>query len=292
MTRREQLGTDEFSLMDEENGRGQGRGSGKKKDDNNNGKETAPKKSKEANKTESEVKESAPKRAKRSKKDEAKGAEDTAPKKSKEANKTESEVKESAPKRAKRSKKDEAKGAEDTAPKKSKEANKTEPEVKESAPKRAKRSKKDEAKGAEDTAPKKSMVDEAEPNKSPDKKPADGNKRKSRKGQDKASTWAGRWIPSDPIALSKFQAIQSIFNECIAPKVRSQSSLQSPFFKVCNSAFKALSSTAKDEDYKACAKLQVEKFMADEQVRAWFRNLESNYFVSIQLMPKSWKTNS
>ena len=255
MTRREQLGTDEFSLMDEENGRGQGRGSGKKKDDNNNGKETAPKKSKEANKTESEVKES-------------------------------------APKRAKRSKKDEAKGAEDTAPKKSKEANKTEPEVKESAPKRAKRSKKDEAKGAEDTAPKKSMVDEAEPNKSPDKKPADGNKRKSRKGQDKASTWAGRWIPSDPIALSKFQAIQSIFNECIAPKVRSQSSLQSPFFKVCNSAFKALSSTAKDEDYKACAKLQVEKFMADEQVRAWFRNLESNYFVSIQLMPKSWKTNS
>ena len=269
MTRREQLGTDEFSLMDEENGRGQGRGSGKKKDDNNNGKETAPKKSKEANKTESEVKESAPKRAKRSKKDEAKGAE-------------ESEVKESAPKRAKRSKKDEAKGAEDTAPKKSKEANKTEPEVKESAPKRAKRSKKDEAKGAEDTAPKKSKgadkddknepvgVDEAEPNKSPDKKPADGNKRKSRKGQDKASTWAGRWIPSDPIALSKFQAIQSIFNECIAPKVRSQSSLQSPFFKVCNSAFKALSSTAKDEDYKACAKLQVEKFMADEQVRAWF----------------------
>jgi len=84
-------------------------------------------------------------------------------------------------------------------------------------------------------------------------------------GQNK--TWAGRWVPTDPVALSKFESIKTVFYEKIAPKVKAPSTLQNAFFKLVNNAFKSLSPEARKKDYLACARKNVEKFLADEFVR-------------------------
>lgn len=80
-------------------------------------------------------------------------------------------------------------------------------------------------------------------------------------------TWAGRWIPSDPAALARFDAIRSVFTDFISRKVKAPSSLQNPFFTLCNTVFASLSPNAEKKEFVACAKLQVEKFLASEKVR-------------------------
>ena len=83
------------------------------------------------------------------------------------------------------------------------------------------------------------------------------------------ATWAGRWLPTDPIAMKKFDAIRKVFNEACAPKIRSQSTLQSPFFMQCSKAFKSqeIADDAAIEEFIACAELQVDSFMKTERVR-------------------------
>ena len=85
-------------------------------------------------------------------------------------------------------------------------------------------------------------------------------------GDGQTKTWAGRWIPTDPVALMKFESIKTVFYEKIAPKVKAPSSLQNAFFKLVNNAFKSLAPEAKKKDYLACARKNVEKFLADESV--------------------------
>ena len=97
------------------------------------------------------------------------------------------------------------------------------------------------------------------------------SKRKAEKGDEgttdgQTKTWAGRWIPTDPVALMKFESIKTVFYEKIAPKVKAPSSLQNAFFKLVNNAFKSLAPEAKKKDYLACARKNVEKFLADESV--------------------------
>ena len=101
-----------------------------------------------------------------------------------------------------------------------------------------------------------------------DKGKDDKNDKKASPAGDGPATWAGRWIPTEEPALSKFKAIQIAFNDGICHRVKGQSLLQSPFFKLCNAAFKSLSATAKMEDYIACAKMQVDKFLQEEAVSA------------------------
>ena len=87
-----------------------------------------------------------------------------------------------------------------------------------------------------------------------------------------AKTWAGRWIPEDPVGLSKYRAIRKVFEEALASKLKRQSAMQSPFYKLCGQAFreaKLVDGHAKYEDYVAVAELQVEPFLKDESVRAW-----------------------
>ena len=86
-----------------------------------------------------------------------------------------------------------------------------------------------------------------------------------------AKTWAGRWIPEDPVGLSKYRAIRKVFEEALASKLKRQSAMQSPFYKLCGQAFreaKLVDGHAKYEDYVAVAELQVEPFLQDESVRA------------------------
>ena len=80
-------------------------------------------------------------------------------------------------------------------------------------------------------------------------------------------TWAGRWTPTEPVALAKFQAIRNVFLNSIAPRVKAPSSLQNSFFKMVNGSFKTLSPNATESDYVACAKKNVELFLAEDHVR-------------------------
>lgn len=98
-----------------------------------------------------------------------------------------------------------------------------------------------------------------------------GKKTKEDGESKETRTWAGRWIPTEEgVPLLKFQAIRQVFNENIAARVKAQSSLQSPYFKICQQAFSSLNANdASYADYVACAKRQVEKFLSQENVRNW-----------------------
>ena len=105
-----------------------------------------------------------------------------------------------------------------------------------------------------------------------DEKKDKPQKKKKKKTADEETkpqsrTWAGRWIPSEPAALDRFDAIRSVFMDYIAPKVKAPSSLQNAYFTLCNTAFASLSPNAEKKEFVACAKLQVEKFLATEKVR-------------------------
>ena len=82
------------------------------------------------------------------------------------------------------------------------------------------------------------------------------------------ATWAGRWVPSDPIQYAKMCAIKQTFESMVASKVRSQSTLQSPFYKACIAAFK--SQRLNDcgyEQFLAAAEHEVPSFLQQEDVR-------------------------
>ena len=91
------------------------------------------------------------------------------------------------------------------------------------------------------------------------------------------ATWAGRWVPSDPGQHTRMAAIKDVFDRFVAPKVRSQSTLAPPFFKVCTGAFKCqgLTESSCFDDYVASAELQVEGFMTMECVRCLDLNVGS-----------------
>lgn len=100
-------------------------------------------------------------------------------------------------------------------------------------------------------------------------------KGKGKEPAGKRKTWASRWVPTCPIALKKFESIRKVFEECCAPKLRSQSTLQSPFFMQCTKAFASqnISDDAPMEDFIACAELQVDAFMASDPARRSAFNL-------------------
>ena len=87
-----------------------------------------------------------------------------------------------------------------------------------------------------------------------------------------AKTWAGRWIPTDPVQLAKFTAIRQVFENCLSKKLKSPSTLASSFFMLCNKAFKAkgldnAESTA--QQMVEAAELEVENFLKMQSVRTW-----------------------
>ena len=87
-----------------------------------------------------------------------------------------------------------------------------------------------------------------------------------------AKTWAGRWIPTDPVQLAKFTAIRQVFENCLSKKLKSPSTLASSFFMLCNKAFKAkgldnAGSTA--QQMVEAAELEVENFLKMQSVRTW-----------------------
>lgn len=110
-----------------------------------------------------------------------------------------------------------------------------------------------------------------EPSESETQKTKPDKKAKTEAGKNKqghqSRTWAGRWIPTDGPGLERFNAIRTTFTEHISHKVKAPSSLQNAFFTLCNVAFSTLSNNAEKKEFEACAKLQVEKFLATELVR-------------------------
>ncbi len=136
------------------------------------------------------------------------------------------------------------------------------PEKKEESEKALKRSKSLEGKTDKETAVKKPKTGETEKGNDTET----GGKRK---------TWASRWVPTCPIALKKFDSIRKVFEECCASKLRSQSTMQSPFFTQCTKAFASqnISDDAPMEDFIACAELQVDGFLASDAARCSAFNL-------------------
>ena len=104
------------------------------------------------------------------------------------------------------------------------------------------------------------------------------------------TTWAGRWIPSCPMQKKRFNAIKKTFETFIQPKVHSQSSFQSPFFKACTIAFHShdLTDDSPPEDFIAIAEDQIPNFLELENVRSStvlgsIPNLGFSIFVVINL---------
>ncbi len=137
---------------------------------------------------------------------------------------------------------------------------------KETKPKKVKDVK---AKGDEDPKSKVEPSDKKRKGKTCETQPTKPNKEAKVNGKQgqQSRTWAGRWIPTDGPGLERFNAIRSTFTDYISPKVKAPSSLQNAFFTMCNTAFSSLSSNAEKKEFEACAKLQVEKFLATEIVR-------------------------
>ena len=89
----------------------------------------------------------------------------------------------------------------------------------------------------------------------------------------KARTWGGRWIPvEDGLALRKRNAVIQVWEVFLQNKFNSQSSLQSPFFKMCNSAFRAAGIDHDEtpmEKFVEVAENQVVPFIKDETFSNW-----------------------
>ena len=105
---------------------------------------------------------------------------------------------------------------------------------------------------------------------------------KAKKNEEKrieTATWAGRWVPSDPGQHTRMAAIKAVFDQFVGPKVRSQSTLASPFFKVCTGAFKTqgLTESTSYDDFVASAELEVEGFMKLECVRCLDFNVGTRF---------------
>ena len=92
---------------------------------------------------------------------------------------------------------------------------------------------------------------------------------KIRKRSPEAATWGGRWIPSDGPQKDRMMVIKSVFEEQLMHRLKGQSFFQSPFFKLCNAEFKArgLNNQSPYDDFVACARAQVDKFLSEPSVR-------------------------
>ena len=99
------------------------------------------------------------------------------------------------------------------------------------------------------------------------------------KYQIESATWAGRWVPSDPLQHLRMAAIKKAFDEHIAPKVRRQSAFQSAFFKACNDSFKekGMDENTPFDDLVSAAEEKVENFLQQESVR-YLSLLKSPFF--------------
>ena len=90
---------------------------------------------------------------------------------------------------------------------------------------------------------------------------------KKKKGAE-STTWAGRWVPTHPDQLKRFDSIRTIFVDCLQPKLKSPSSFQKGFFKLCSQAFKqrGLNDDSTAEEFITVALEQVQEFLKDESV--------------------------
>ena len=89
----------------------------------------------------------------------------------------------------------------------------------------------------------------------------------------KVKTWAGRWIPTDAHQYIRMMAIKEVFDTHISKKVRTASSLQSPFFTHCTRAFKSKDMELEHtthEEWVAAAEIEVDSFLQTDAARAWF----------------------
>lgn len=104
----------------------------------------------------------------------------------------------------------------------------------------------------------------------------EGEQPKKARGQESA-TWAGRWVPTEGVALKKFNSIRSVFMECVQPRLQSPSSFQKLFFKICSQAFKHgdVTDDSPEADFIALAELQVDELFQQDVVRS------SSKFVTI-----------
>ena len=124
--------------------------------------------------------------------------------------------------------------------------------------------KKEKGKGGKDEAPPKIEKDQKA-------KIEKDDKGKDNLDKPKSKTWAGRWIPTDAHQYVRMMAIKQVFESRISTKVRTASSLQSPFFTHCMRAFKnkdmELTTTVHDEWVDA-AELEVAAFLQSDSARA------------------------
>lgn len=90
--------------------------------------------------------------------------------------------------------------------------------------------------------------------------------------KEEAKTWAGRWIPEEGLARTKMMAIRKVYEQCIARKIRSQSTFQNQFFVRCGRAFKNAGIADNEDttvsDFQAAAEGEVAEFLQLEAVRA------------------------
>ena len=85
-------------------------------------------------------------------------------------------------------------------------------------------------------------------------------------------TWAGRWIPSDPVALGMMTSIRTVFDSLLKHKFNSPSTLASPFYSQCIKSYKAKgldNAQSTSEQLVAAAELEVEPFLQLESIRTW-----------------------
>ena len=147
--------------------------------------------------------------------------------------------------------------------------NKTEKDETEKEPEAAKKAKKDTA--VEKAPKRKRASNPKETEKDEETKEIEKKDSEHAALETKASkTWAGRWIPTEAIALAKFNAIRHVFDQSLSKKFRSPSSFQSPWFKQCSNAFKYKNldkGSCKQEELIAAAELEVEKFLSLDFVR-------------------------
>ena len=83
-------------------------------------------------------------------------------------------------------------------------------------------------------------------------------------------TWAGRWIPSDPVALAMMTSIRTVFDTFLKMKFRTPSTLASPFYSQCIKSYKAKgldNAQSTSQQLVAAAELEVEPFLKLESIR-------------------------
>ena len=85
-----------------------------------------------------------------------------------------------------------------------------------------------------------------------------------------SKTWAGRWIPSDPVALAIMTSIRTVFDTSLKQKFSSPSTVASSFYSQCIKSYKAKgldNAQSTSQQLVAAAELEVEPFLKLESIR-------------------------